>query len=160
MDGDAAALAQLTAQCPDRVEPLVVEGCQVETLRLLKDAWGQEPLHLVVNLMPLAFPHRISEQMRALSMIVRTMGRGLIAGQGAVISLAARPPDSLGLVAQGMCAAVKAGNAALADELSGKGLRFHTLTVPDARPDVARAAILYLGSAAGRHVPNGCLDLD
>tara|TARA_R110002072_G_scaffold301874_2_gene482712 strand:+ start:4856 stop:5455 length:600 start_codon:yes stop_codon:yes gene_type:complete len=159
MGGDAAGLTQIAARSPEQIEPLFINGGQVEALRLLGDAWGAEPIDLVINLMPLAYPHHITEQMRGLSMIMRTFGRGLVAGKGVLVSVAARPDDPLALVGQGMCAALGAAGMALADALASKSLRVHTVTVPKQTPEWAVETLLFLGGAQSRHIKSTTFDL-
>ncbi|MGC1498157.1 MAG: hypothetical protein WA790_20290 [Sulfitobacter sp.] len=159
IDNDAEGLNRLAADCPDRIEPLSVQGNQVETLRLLKDAWGSEPIHLVVNLMPLEFPHNITEQMRALTIIMRSMGRGLIAGKGALVTVTARPNDPLALVEQGMCGALRSAGASLASIFSPKSVRIHTVTVPKGNPELALETVFFLDNPQTRYLKNAEFDL-
>ncbi len=159
IDNDADGLNRLAADCPDRIEPLSVQGNQVETLRLLKDAWGSEPIHLVVNLMPLEFPHNITEQMRALTIIMRSMGRGLIAGKGALVTVTARPNDPLALVEQGMCGALRSAGASLASIFSPKSVRIHTVTVPKGKSELALETVFFLDNPQTRYIKNAEFDL-
>ncbi len=159
MGGQAQRLAEIAAQAPDRIEPLFIKGGQVEALRLLRDAWGAEPLDLVINLMPLAYPHHITEQMRGLSMIMRTFGRGLIAGKGALVSLAAKPRDPLSLVEQGMCAALTAAGQNLGDALAINTLRVHTVLVPGPSPECAVDTLLFLSRDTSRRIKSTTFDL-
>lgn len=159
MGGSAQCLAQIAELAPEQIEPLFVKGGQVEALRLLRDAWGGEPLDLVVNLMPLAYPQHITEQMRGLSSIMRTFGRGLIAGKGALISIAARPRDPLALVEQGMCAALDAAGTALSDAMAINTLRVHTVTVPKNAPQVAVGTLLMLADEKARPIKSARFDL-
>ncbi len=159
MGGDAKGLAQIAVQDPDQIETLFVQGGQIEALRLLGKAWGNEPLDLVVNLMPLAYPRHISEQMRAISLIMQAFGRGLMAGRGALVSLAARPSDPLALVEQGMAAALGAGGTALGDALAAKAIRVHTVLVPKTQPELALDSLLFLASNQSQHVKSNTFDL-
>jgi hypothetical protein len=159
MGGDAPGLAEIAAQAPERIEALFIKGGQIEALRLLRDAWGAEPIDLIVNLMPLAYPQHITEQMRGLSLIMRTFGRGLIAGNGALVSLAARPRDPLSLVEQGMCSALDAAGMALSSAMAINTLRVHTVTVPKNTPQIAVEPLLFLADAKARHIKSARFDL-
>ncbi|MGJ8625319.1 MAG: hypothetical protein ACSHXB_00050 [Sulfitobacter sp.] len=159
MGGDAAGLAQIAAGSPERIEPLFIQGGQIEGLRLLDRAWGKEPVDLVVNLMPLAYPHHISEQMRALSTIMQTFGRGLFAGRGALVSVAAAPNDPLALVEQGMVASLVTAGAALGDAVAPKAIRVHTVVVPKSTPERALDTLLFLGRSSSRHIKSAKFDL-
>lgn len=159
MGGNAAGLTKIAAAAPEQIEPFFVKGGQVEALRLLGDAWGAEPLDMVVNLMPLAYPHHITEQMRGLSTIMRAFGRGLIAGKGALVSVVARPDDPLSLVEQGMCAALNAAGVALGDAVASKSLRVHTVTVPKGVPERAVDTLLFLCGGQARHFKSTTFDL-
>jgi len=159
MGGDAQGLARIAQAAPDRIEPLFIKGGQIEALRLLDTAWGEEPIDLVINLMPLAYPKHITEQMRGLSIIMQSFGRGVIAGKGALVSVAARPSDTLALVEQGMCAALEAGAAALADAVASKSMRVHTVMVPKKSPEIAVNTLLFLGGTSSRHIKSTIFDL-
>ena len=159
MGGQAARLAEIAALAPDQIEPLFIKGGQVEALRLLRDAWGAEPLDLVVNLMPLAYPHHITEQMRGLSMIMRTFGRGLIAGKGALVSVVARPRDPLALVEQGMCAALTSAAKTLSDAVAINTLRVHTVSVPKQNPAVAVDTLVFLAGPQSRRIKSTTFEL-
>lgn len=159
MGGDAQGLGQIAAASPERIEPLFVKGGQVEALRVLADAWGAEPIDLVVNLMPLAYPHHITEQMRGLSMIMRTFGHGLVAGKGSLVSVVARPDDPLALVEQGLCGALGAAGAALGDAVASKSMRVHTVTVPKQTPERAVDTLLFLVGAQARRIKSTTFDL-
>ena len=159
IDCDADGLATLVAADPERIEPLSIKGNQIETLRLLKDAWGAEPIHLVVNLMPLEFPHNITEQMRALSIIMRSMGRGLIAGKGALVTIAVGANDPLAMVEQGMCGALGSAGVALAQVFGPKAVRIHTVMVPKKNAKVAVETVFFLDNPQARHLKSAMFDL-
>ncbi len=159
IDREAKKLEALARLAPRLIEPLVVDRCHRETLDLIRDTWGDTPLHLLVNLMPLQRGVEISEQMHALTALLRSKGRGLIAGRGALINVVRRPVEPLSLSGQGMCGAVAAAGQALARELAGHGVRVHTLIVPQNQMARAIEPLLFLGSERGQSVPGAVLDL-
>ncbi len=150
IDEDERQLDHLAAADPSRIDVLWADGFKADTLQVLKDAWGSEPIDLVVNLMPLRQRADISNHMRLLSMILRTMIRGMIAGQGAVLNIVPRPQDYLALPAQGLWGAMTGASAALGRELRSKNLRVHVVGVPADAPDRAVDVATYLGSAAAK----------
>ena len=150
IDEDQGLLDHLAMADPTRIDVLWAEGFRADTLQILKDDWGNEPVDLVVNLMPLRRGEDISSQLRMLSMILRTMIRGLIAGQGAIVSLVPRPQDNLALPAQGLWGALTEGSKALGRELGAKNLRVHVVGVPPDAPARAVETVTHLGSPAGK----------
>lgn len=68
--------------------------------RRLARLWGREPVHGLINLMPLAAP--VEPAQRALETVVAIMRPALVAGQGAVVCLATTPATAIAPVnAQG-----------------------------------------------------------
>ncbi|MFC6583992.1 hypothetical protein [Sulfitobacter aestuariivivens] len=160
IDSRTDRLARLAVAHPERIEPLVIADGETDKLSLLKDAWADEPITLVVNLMPLSRPVDISAQMRALSMVLRTTLRGLVAGKGTLATVVARPGDPLALNAQGLCGAVARAGEAVAAEVHAKGVRVHTLSVPAAHPGAALGMLIHLGSGTAQNLKSTTFHLD
>lgn len=162
MDRDPAVLARLMSQSPARVEGLALAGDLVSRFEPLYRNWGGTPLHLVLNLMPLDpddCAKGMDAQIRGLSAMVRALGRGLVAGQGSVVTVLPRPSQPLALAGHGMIGAFEAANAALDKVFGARGLHFHLITVPEGQADLAADSALFLGSEAGRRLRSGRLDL-
>ena len=160
IDDDPKALDAICAQNPDWIEALAIEDIEGQMVAMLKEAWGNERIDLVINLMPMAKPRDISAQMRILTAILRTTLRGLVAGQGSVISVAAQPTDPLAFVAHGMVAALGAASEALASALSKKNVAVHCVNVPRSRSGQALDTLMFLGSPAGRAVQTTTFNVD
>jgi len=159
IDGNAEYLTRIAAQDPDWIETLTIEDFQTDMTHRLQDAWGSEPLRMVVNLMPLARPAQITEQMRTLAAILRTTARGLVADQGSIVSLVARPRDPLALLGHGVVAALSAGSAALAGVMAAKSVRVHVVCLPKSAPEVAVETLLHLASPEARQIASTTFDL-
>lgn len=164
MDRDPVGLAKVVGAAPDKIEGLALVGDPVARLEPLRQTWGDTPLHMVLNLTPLepvdADSGGIDGQIRGLSALMRALGRGLAAGQGAVVTLLERPQQPLALNAHGMIAAVAAANEALAQVFAPRGIRFYTVTVPEGQAELAVETALFLGATAGRRLRSGRIDLD
>ena len=159
MDRDPAVLARLMSQSTARVEGLALAGDLVSRFEPLYRNWGGTPLHLVLNLMPLDpddCAKGMDAQIRGLSAMVRALGRGLVAGQGSVVTVLPRPSQSLALAGHGT---IEAANAALDKVFGARGLHFHLITVPEGQADLAADSALFLGAEAGRRLRSGRLDL-
>tara|TARA_R110002049_G_scaffold23545_4_gene83420 strand:+ start:12305 stop:12901 length:597 start_codon:yes stop_codon:yes gene_type:complete len=159
IDGNPVALSEIAGLHPVKIETLVMNGDQLENLRNLKDSWGAVPTDLVLNLLPLDPRVEITAQMRGLSALVQAMGRGVVAGKGAIVTVVERPREALSLTAQGMLGAVDHACAALGRELAARSVRVHVVTVPQGQAEMAMKTVLYLGSDAGRSVQSGRIDL-
>ena len=162
MDADTTALATVVGQSPARIDGIALVGDQVARLEPLRRTWGENPMHMAVNLAPLDRSAKASGtdgQLRNLSALVRALGRGLAAGQGTVVTVVPRPAAPLALGGWGLIGAIAAANEALTGVFGPRGLRFFTVTVPEDRPELAVETVLYLGSGAGRAQRGGRIDL-
>lgn len=151
------ALRTLARHEPDLIETLVIEPEDRQRLRLLRKAWRDEPLHAVVNLLPLDPEVGIDGQITALTALMRSMGRGLAAGSGALISIMAEPADPLALHARALCAAVEEAGTGLAAALSRHGVRVHNLRAPEDRADRVLPMALLLCGKAGCTIASGTI---
>ncbi|WP_411975202.1 hypothetical protein [Sulfitobacter faviae] len=162
MDRDPTVLARLMSQSTERVEALALAGDLVARFEPLHRNWGGTPLHMALNLMPLD-PDDCAKgtdaQIRGISAMMRALGRGLVAGQGAVVTVLPRPSQPLALAGHAMIGAFEAANAALDKVFGPRGLRFHLITVPEGQAELAAESALFLGSEAGRRLRSGRLDL-
>ncbi|MEM5544191.1 hypothetical protein WNY61_15700 [Sulfitobacter sp. AS92] len=162
LDRDPSVLADLMSQSAERVGGLALSGDLVSRFEPLHRNWGATPLQMVLNLMPLDpedCAQGIDAQIRGLSALVRALGRGLVAGQGSVVTVLSRPSQPLALAGYGMIGAVESANAALDKVFGPRGLHFHLITVPEGQAGLAADTALYLGSEAGRRLRSGRLDL-
>lgn len=159
IDGDSKALTKIAASDPDNIETLTLPKLQSDMTHLLRDAWGAEPLDMVVNLMPLAFPDAIAEQMRTLSAIFRATARGLVAARGSIVSLVSQPKAPLALVGQGRLAALQAGSGALGQAVAKHGVRTHVISVPDNRRSVAVECLQHLITPAAKPMASTTIEL-
>ena len=152
LDENSAGLQKITHSCSARVEPLALKGDVPQTLRKIGETWGRSPLHGVINLMPLQYPHDINGQIRALTALTRGFARALVAGQGAMVSVAGVPQERLDGLALGMAPALAAVTEATSAELASHKVRFNTVITPQASPEVAIAATFALLSQQAAHV--------
>lgn len=142
IDANAAGLQKLTHQCSARIEPLTLTGDVSAALRKVGNAWGKAPLHGVLNLMPLQHPRDINGQIKALTALTRAFARGLVAGNGAMVSIVGTPKEPLDGLALGMGPAIRAVQDATAHELASHGLRINTVIVPQMEATRALAPAL------------------
>lgn len=159
LDDRPDALDRLTSTAPSRIEPLAVPELDAQSLQSVKDGWGQGPIDMVVNLMPMRAGGEISDQMRLLTAILRTMIRGLVAGQGAIVSLVPAPRDNLALGAQGLWGAIREGSAALGAELAEKSVRVHALSVSKGAENAVPGTLVHLAGPEGRQVASAPIRL-
>ena len=87
IDTDSAQVDDLCAQNPGWIEGIVIADVETQMRDKLKDVWAAQPVDLVINLMPLVQPSDISAQMRILNGVLHTTLRGLVTGQGSLISV-------------------------------------------------------------------------
>ena len=85
-----APLLRLARLHPEKIEVLAMDFHDLAACRRLARLWGREPVHGLINLMPLAAP--VEPAQRALETVVAVMRPALVAGQGAVVCLALSPP--------------------------------------------------------------------
>lgn len=84
-----APLLHLARLHPEKIEVLAMDFHDLAACRRLARLWGREPVHGLINLMPLAAP--IEPAQLALETVVTIMRPALMAGQGAVVCLAQAP---------------------------------------------------------------------
>lgn len=95
-----APLLRLARLHPEKIEVLAMDFHDLAACRRLARLWGREPVHGLINLMPLAAP--VEPAQRALETVVAIMRPALVAGQGAVVCLATTPATAIAPVnAQG-----------------------------------------------------------
>lgn len=159
IDRDPRALDMICEQNPDWIEALAVEDIEAQLAPLLQEAWRAQSIDLVINLMPLAQPRDISAQMRMLNAILRTTLRGLVAGQGSLVSIVAHPADPLALVAQGMRAAVEAASVALAAEVVAKNVDVRCISLSRSDASQTLQTLTCLAGRASRTLHSTTFDL-
>lgn len=152
LDENSAGLQKITHSCSARVEPLALSGDVPQTLRRIGETWGRSVLHGVINLMPLQHPRDINGQIRVQTALTRGFARALVAGQGAMVSVVAVPHERLDGLALGLAPALSAVVEATAAELASHKVRFNTVIVPQAAPEIAIAATFALLSQQAAHV--------
>lgn len=84
-----APLLPLARLHPEKIEVLAMDFHDLAACRRLARLWGREPVHGLINLMPLAAP--VEPAQLALETVVTIMRPALMAGQGAVVCLAPAP---------------------------------------------------------------------
>lgn len=160
IDKDSDALRDLCAENPDRVEALVIKDMHGRLADLLQEAWGAERIDIAINLMPLAQPDDVSQQIRLIKQILQMTLRGLVRAKGAMVTVLQAPADSMALERQGMKGAIMAVNAALAVQLAAKKTQIHGLGIRPKDTAAACEALLFLASPQGRKLRSTQLDLD
>jgi len=158
-DRDKIGLSILSAKSPAEIEPMAYTGSGRDTFDLMSEVWGDEHVHMLLNLAPLDPDLDVSTQMRVLSGLLRALMRGLIAAQGSVVSVVARPADPLALVPLARCAATVAAGEALQEALSDHHVRVHTLTVDQKEPLQALDAIRVMAGPDGAPMLGHRIDL-
>lgn len=159
VDRDKQALETLCVHNPEWIEALPIKDLAQDLHATLENRWGGQRIDLVLNLMPLAAGDDITGQMNALTAVVQTTLRGLVAGQGCLINVAYRAADPLAFVAHGMVSAVREAGQALADVAKDKGVRVQCVTVPKGRQSRAVKTVQFLASPAGARLRTGTYDL-
>lgn len=157
---NAATLWKMQNESPEAIEPLAVQGCNIEALKQLRGSWGSDPIHSVINLMPLVAPADINSQLSGLTEILRVMGPGIIGGGGSIVSVAAKPVGEMSLARQGLCAALSACGDLLGQELSSNGVRFHTVLARQNAINDAIPTVLFLTSAKASRLASTTIQLN
>jgi len=107
-----APLLHLARLHPEKIEVLAMDFHDLAACRRLARLWGREPVHGLINLMPLAAP--IEPAQLALEAVVTIMRPALMAGQGAVVCLAPAPATAPATAPVGAGAGAHARLAAVA----------------------------------------------
>lgn len=107
-----APLLPLARLHPEKIEVLAMDFHDLAACRRLARLWGREPVHGLINLMPLAAP--VEPAQLALETVVTIMRPALMAGQGAVVCLAPAPAPATAPAPVGAGAAAHARLAAVA----------------------------------------------
>jgi len=107
-----APLLPLARLHPEKIEVLAMDFHDLAACRRLARLWGREPVHGLINLMPLAAP--IEPAQLALETVVTIMRPALMAGQGAVVCLAPAPATAPATAPVGAGAGAHARLAAVA----------------------------------------------
>jgi NAD(P)-dependent dehydrogenase (short-subunit alcohol dehydrogenase family) len=94
-----APLLPLARLHPEKIEVLAMDFHDLAACRRLARLWGREPVHGLINLMPLAAP--VEPAQLALETVVTIMRPALMAGQGAVVCLAPAPAPATAPVGAG-----------------------------------------------------------
>jgi 23S rRNA U2552 (ribose-2'-O)-methylase RlmE/FtsJ len=157
IDRDPGGLLRMAKADADRIETITADCSNVATLRHFRDAWGKQPLDVLLDLSPLVTGRDLDGQIRALIALYKATGRGLIAARGAMITLVGRPVDRLDIEGHARVGALCAAQAQWAAECARFGVRVHTLIVPQDAPCTALSTTLFL--AATREVASGPLYL-
>lgn len=153
-----APLLRLASLHPEKIEVLAMDFHDLAACRRLARLWGREPVHGLINLMPLAAP--VEPAQRALETVVAVMRPALVAGQGAVVCLATTPATAIAPVnAQGgahaRLAAVAFGAhqqhmALLAQARAAQGITVAMVALAPGLALAASAPLLAFLSAAPR----------
>lgn len=159
IDANAAGLQKLTHKCSARIESLTLTADVSASLRRIGAAWGRAPLHGVLNLLPLQAPRDINGQIKALTALTRAFARGLLAGQGAMVTVVGKPADTLNGLALGMGPALHAVQRATARELAPHGLRINTVLVPQQEATRAMVPALSLLCRDARDVTGHLIEV-
>lgn len=81
MDLDDVLLASIARHAPDRIETLAIDLGIRQAVQILREAWASEPVHCLVNLMPL------SQSPKSVSGLFEALGPALAAARGRSVSL-------------------------------------------------------------------------
>jgi NAD(P)-dependent dehydrogenase (short-subunit alcohol dehydrogenase family) len=138
-DTDADGLAQITGAVP-----LTLKGTPEEALRRVGRAWGEARLDGVLNLMPLRHPDKLDLNIAVLQGIVQGFMPALSARDGQIVTVVARPEQSLDVAAGAMAPALVSAQAAYAHALRRDGLRLNLINVGAGAVAPARSAVVGL----------------
>ena len=157
IDKDVQALLKLSANNPAQINTLVKADGPIDTLRHFGEAWQAEPIHAVVNLLPLEGGPDLNHQISVTTALFKAMGRGLMAGQGRLISVCERPADELALKGHALVAALAAAHTQWAAATAKCGGSVHTVVAQENRSADAADAVLSLIETAD--VESGRVDI-
>lgn len=151
-----APLLRLARLHPEKIEALAMDLHDLAACRRLARLWGREPVHGLINLMPLAAP--VEPAQLALETVVTMLRPALVAGQGAVVCLAPAPataPVGAGAGAHARLAAVafaahQQHMALLAQARAAQGITVAMVALAPGLALAASAPLLAFLSAAPR----------
>ncbi len=155
-----APLLPLARLHPEKIEVLAMDFHDLAACRRLARLWGREPVHGLINLMPLAAP--VEPAQLALETVVTIIRPALMAGQGAVVCLAPAPapapataPVGAGVGAHARLAAVafaahQQHMALLAQARAAQGITVAMVALAPGLALAASAPLLAFLSAAPR----------
>lgn len=149
-----APLLRLARLHPEKIEALAMDLHDLAACRRLARLWGREPVHGLINLMPLAAP--VEPAQLALETVVTMLRPALVAGQGAVVCLApATAPVGAGAGAHARLAAVafaahQQHMALLAQARAAQGITVAMVALAPGLALAASAPLLAFLSAAPR----------
>ncbi|WP_397541490.1 hypothetical protein [Roseovarius salis] len=99
VDPDEASVLGLGRHAPDRIDTLALDVMQPVACRRLGNAWADEPLHVLLHLLPLRSLSHPAAAMAAAETLTRALSTGLRAGRGRVLIVAAGAPRDASVTA-------------------------------------------------------------
>lgn len=161
MDPSEEGLAALAEDFPDRIEPLIMPLDSTEILNLLGKSWGDEPVHLLVNLLPLITPSQPGRDTRRTLALFRSLARGLVKGRGSVVTMLRRTDEPFALKEHASLGATLAVQYALSDVFGPRNVRINSLAMQsDTDPEAAIAPAMFLGSRLSQGISGAVIDIN
>ncbi|UWR23798.1 hypothetical protein [Sulfitobacter sp. S190] len=155
MDADARGLARLQGPDAARVPTLPLKGPPAGALGRIGNAWGDAPLHGVINLMPLRSPGELDLNLSVLRAIAGGFYAALRAHRAQVITVVARPANPSQLAQAGLLPMILQAQDTLAHDHDTH--RFNTVSLPKGDTSAAHPTVMALlrgqaGPLSGAHL--------
>ncbi|MRU13976.1 hypothetical protein FDP25_00875 [Roseovarius sp. A21] len=133
VDNDAAEVNAIARLAPDRIEALHLDVLNPAHCRVFCEAWGDEPLDLLIQCQALRAPHRLGAAAQSIPAMTEGLAKGLARGRGRVVTLhrSAEVVENVGQRA--MTHALEALPWLMQATPWAKGLRVTALRLPEGR---------------------------
>ncbi|UWR27804.1 SDR family NAD(P)-dependent oxidoreductase [Sulfitobacter sp. S223] len=142
-DSDTDGLKQIKG-----IVPITLKGAPDEALRRIGRTWAEARLDAVLNLMPLRHSDKIDLNISVLQGLVQGFMPALGARDGQIVSVVARPEQSLDVATGAMAPALLSAQAAFAHALRRDGIRLNMINVGENAVRPARTAVVGLLSGS------------
>lgn len=137
VDSGIDSLHWMGSDYPDMVRTMDIAKPLRAGLRRLGGAWGNAPLHGLVNLWPLHHPDRIDRQISVLRCLLSSFAKPLVQGAGSVVTICPAASDTTDMARAALVPALTAAQAAVAPMLMRKGVRVNMVIEPEIAPGCA-----------------------
>lgn len=133
VDSDAAGVNTIARHAPDRIEALNLDPLNPAHCRVFCEAWGNEPLDLLLQCQALRAPHRLGAAAQAIPVLGKGLAKGLARGRGRVVMLHRSAATVENLGQRALTHALEALPGLMQAAPWAKGLQITALRLPKGR---------------------------
>lgn len=132
VDSEEAEVNAIARLAPERIEALHLDVLNPSHCRIFCEAWGDEPLDLLIQCQPLRAPHRPGAAVQAIPAIAEGLAGGLARGRGCVVMLYRAAPEAAGAGQRALIHALEVLPGLMQGATWARGLRVTALRLPEA----------------------------